>query len=130
MRENYGLTPFKIQTIKLERIFADKILAAEFYYDRELYFDAAKHVYDVSIMLDLPSIRALLEAACRDAGSVSDLGTKEFKDALESASNTMKTDITMYGPDGKVFDSTTPEIFDRQLLGCRVNQIAYHNITH
>ena len=61
MRENYGLMPFKIQTIKLERIFADKILAAEFYYDRELYFDVAKHVYDVSIMLDLPSIRALLE---------------------------------------------------------------------
>ena len=42
----------------------------------------------------------------------------------------MKTDITLYGTDGKVFDSTTPEIFDRQLLGCRVNQIAYHNITH
>lgn len=61
MRKNYGLMPFKIQTIKLERIFADKILAAEFYYDRELYFDVAKHVYDVSIMLDLPSIRALLE---------------------------------------------------------------------
>lgn len=43
MRENYGLMPFKIQTIKLERIFADKILAAEFYYGRELYFDVAKH---------------------------------------------------------------------------------------
>ena len=39
----------------------DKILAAEFYYDRKLYFDVAKHVYDVSIMLDLPSIQALLE---------------------------------------------------------------------
>ena len=61
MRKNYGLTPFRIQTIKLERIFADKILAAEFYYNRELYFDVAKHVYDVSIMLDLPSIQALLE---------------------------------------------------------------------
>lgn len=61
MRENYGLMHFKIQTIKLERIFADKILAAEFYYGRELYFDVAKHVYDVSIMLDLPSIQALLK---------------------------------------------------------------------
>ena len=60
MRETYGLKPFKIQTIKLERIFADKILAAEFYYERKLYFDVAKHVYDVSIMLDLPSIMALL----------------------------------------------------------------------
>ncbi len=60
MRESYGLEPFRIQTIKLERIFADKILAAEFYYERGLYFDVAKHVYDVSIMLDLPMIRSLL----------------------------------------------------------------------
>lgn len=61
MRENYGLMPFQIQTIKLERIFADKILAAEFYYDREKYFDVAKHVYDVSIMLDISSIKVLLD---------------------------------------------------------------------
>ena len=50
-----------LQTIKLERIFADKILAAEFYYDRKMYFDVAKHVYDVSIMMDLPEIQALMD---------------------------------------------------------------------
>ena len=61
MRDNYGIGPFPIQTIKLERIFADKILAAEFYYSRELYFDVAKHVYDVSVMLDLPLIQSLLD---------------------------------------------------------------------
>lgn len=59
-REIYGITPFRIQTITLERIFADKILAAEFYFERGLFFDVAKHVYDVSIMLDLPVIKALL----------------------------------------------------------------------
>ena len=76
------------------------------------------------------SIRALLESACRDAQSTDDLAAKDFKDALESASNTMKTDITLSAPDGKVFDSTTPEIFDRMILGSRVNQVAYHSITH
>ncbi|MBR0222642.1 MAG: hypothetical protein IJL93_00025 [Bacteroidales bacterium] len=76
------------------------------------------------------SIRAMLEDACRDAQGIEDLGTKEFEDALEATSNAMKADITLYGTDGKVFDSTMPEIFDRMLLGCRVNQVAFHNITH
>jgi len=60
LRDRYGLTPFDLLTIRLERIFADKILAAEFYYDREMYFDVAKHVYDVSIMIDLPEIQHLM----------------------------------------------------------------------
>ena len=63
LRNRYGLEPFMLQTIKLERIFADKILAAEFYYDRKMYFDVAKHVYDVSIMMDLPEIQALMDNA-------------------------------------------------------------------
>ena len=97
-----------------------------------VYFVYQRSDENLSAMMSdkVNSIRALLEDACRDARSAEDLSTKEFKDVLESTSNTMKTDITLYGTDGKVFDSTTPEIFDRQLLGCRVNQVAFHNITH
>ena len=60
LQDRYGLMPFDLLTIRLERIFADKILAAEFYYDREMYFDVAKHVYDVSIMIDLHVIQCLM----------------------------------------------------------------------
>ena len=60
LQDRYGLMPFDLLTIRLERIFADKILAAEFYYDREMYFDVAKHVYDVSIMIDLHEIQCLM----------------------------------------------------------------------
>ena len=97
-----------------------------------VYFVYERSAENLAAMMSdkVNSIRALVEGACRDAESLDDLSTKEFRDALESASNTMKTDITLYGTDGKVFDSTTPEIFDRQLLGCRVNQVAFHNITH
>ena len=52
--------PFPIKTIRLERIFADKIFAAEFYYEREMYFDVAKHIYDVGVMLDLQSIQDMI----------------------------------------------------------------------
>ena len=97
-----------------------------------VYFVYDRSAENLSAMMSdkVNSIQALLEASCRDAKSVDDLGSKEFKDAFESASNTLKSDITLYGTDGKVFDSTTPEIFDRLLLGCRVNQVAYHYITH
>ena len=61
LREQFGVMPFPIKTIRLERIFADKIFAAEFYYERGMYFDVAKHIYDVSVMLDLQPIQDMLE---------------------------------------------------------------------
>ena len=56
----YAVKPFAVETIKVERIFADKIFAAEFYYEREKYFDTAKHLYDVAVMMNLPNIHALI----------------------------------------------------------------------
>lgn len=61
LREQFEVMPFDIQTIKLERIFADKIFAAEFYYERKMYFDVAKHIYDVSVMLDMPQIQDMVK---------------------------------------------------------------------
>lgn len=58
----YEVKPFAIQTIKLERIFADKILAAEFYYQRRMLFDTAKHLYDLTTMMDQGRIQTLLSA--------------------------------------------------------------------
>lgn len=58
----YSVKPFPVQTIKLERIFADKILAAEFYYQRRMLFDTAKHLYDLAIMMEQERIRTLLSA--------------------------------------------------------------------
>ena len=60
LREQFGVMPFPIKTIRLERIFADKIFAAEFYYERAMYFDVAKHIYDVGVMLDLQPIQDML----------------------------------------------------------------------
>lgn len=56
----YGVDPFYIDTIKLERIFIDKIFAAEFYYSRKEYFDTAKHIYDMVVLLKNEKIRKML----------------------------------------------------------------------
>ena len=48
----YDVKPFNIGTIKLERIFVDKIFATQFYFEREMYFDVAKHTYDLTVLMD------------------------------------------------------------------------------
>ncbi|MBR1926866.1 MAG: cache domain-containing protein, partial [Bacteroidales bacterium] len=76
------------------------------------------------------SIQTLLEARCRFARDYTDLNTQEASAALEDVSNTMKCDITLYTTRGKEFKSTTPEVFDRMLLGTRMNQDAFENIIY
>ncbi len=61
LREQFEVAPILINTIRLERIFADKIFAAEFYYEREMYFDVSKHIYDIVVMMGLEQIERLLE---------------------------------------------------------------------
>ncbi len=92
LREQFEVMPFLINTIRLERIFADKIFAAEFYYERAMYFDVAKHIYDVGVMLDLHPIQNMIQdhgmflemlgykrtEETRRAGS--DLADKQFSD--------------------------------------------------
>ncbi len=56
----YQLGSFNINTISLERMFVDKMLAAEFYLERKLWFDVAKHLYDISFMYDFPEIQKIL----------------------------------------------------------------------
>ena len=61
LKEIYNISEFEIEIIKLERIFIDKIFAAEFYYEREMYEDVSKHLYDISIMIKNDDIKELLK---------------------------------------------------------------------
>lgn len=60
LKERYDICDFEIETIKLERIFVDKIFAAEFYYIRKKYKDVAKHLYDITVLLKTDAIKKLL----------------------------------------------------------------------
>ena len=44
----------------LHRIFIDKVFAAQFYYKREMYGDVAKHIYDLTVLLDNEQIQNFL----------------------------------------------------------------------
>lgn len=76
------------------------------------------------------TIQALTESRIRQAKSWQELMNQETSAALENIGNTTKSDITLYTPEGKVFHSTTPEIFEKQILGSRINEEAYKNIKY
>jgi predicted nucleotidyltransferase component of viral defense system len=56
----YGVSPFNIETMKIERIFADKVFAAEFYYQRHDLAQVAKHTYDLVVMMEQAKIKKMM----------------------------------------------------------------------
>lgn len=48
---NFKIGKFDIEIITLERIFIDKVFAAEYYFNRQVYQDFAKHIYDLTVLL-------------------------------------------------------------------------------
>lgn len=76
------------------------------------------------------TIQALMEESCRFAKEYHDLNSAEFTETMDRVANTTKSDITLYTSGGKVFKSTAPEIFDKMILGSRMDQEAYYNIKY
>lgn len=75
-------------------------------------------------------IQSIMDGYCKNMESSSELHSNRFGNALESISNDTKSDITVYSPSGKVIRSTTPEIFDRMVIGSRINEDAYYYIRY
>lgn len=61
----FNVAPFEIQTMTMERIFVDKLFAAEAYTrnaDKEhRAFEASKHIYDLSVILNEERMIALFQ---------------------------------------------------------------------
>ena len=76
------------------------------------------------------TIQALIGNRTRLTASWQELRGQEFSTALETIGNTTKSDITLYTPEGRVFLSTTPEVFEKMIIGSRIDQDAFHSIYH
>ena len=86
-----------------------------------------ENMYDL-MSSRITTIQALVERYARTADDWNALNTQEYTSILENISNTTKCDITLYTPGGKVFRSTTPEVFERMIMGSRMDESAYYNI--
>ena len=82
----YGVAPFFIQTITIERIFIDKLFAAEAYVRKSAEghraFEAAKHIYDLSVLAEHPQILRLYQDE-EQMRYLLDIRLREEKDRLD-----------------------------------------------
>lgn len=57
LAKEFDIAPFEIKVQKLERIFIDKLFAAELYFEKEMYMDLSKHLYDLTILFETKRIQ-------------------------------------------------------------------------
>ncbi|MBQ3766377.1 MAG: cache domain-containing protein [Bacteroidales bacterium] len=76
----------------------------------------------------ITALQSMLQGSLRGAVTGDDLRSQAAKAAVEDAGNDLKCDITLFTPDGRMVLSTTPEIYDRKVAGCRIAEDAYYSI--
>lgn len=86
----FDLAPATLPSLTLERIFVDKFFAAENYWLKggEYLFDAAKHIYDLCVLLDQPRIATFLKDADQ-LSSIAEYTRREECDRLGSSTADM-----------------------------------------
>lgn len=75
------------------------------------------------------TLQAMLQEQMRQV-EAAQVRSSAVLDAVENVGNNLRCDITLFEPDGKVALSTTPEVYDRMILGHRLDGDAYYNIVY
>lgn len=129
LAEQYDVKPFLINTIKLERIFVDKIFAAEFYFQRgnEKYFDVSKHLYDITVLMNHEKIQNMFsnnnvffemisykrtEEESRIGSNLSDMPFEDFSILYNVRENEKLKDVFNNMQDIYVFDDSDKLEYD------------------
>ena len=112
LRETYDVAPFPVMTITTERIFIDKLFAAEAYVRRsaesQRAFEAAKHIYDLAVMIRQPNIQKLLTDE-RQMKKLLDIRMEEEAGRLDGIPGVSPTKFTFF--DTAVSDTATRKAY-------------------
>ena len=76
------------------------------------------------------TLQAMLQERLRQVASPSDIGSPEALAAVEGVGNSLRCDITIFDTGGSEVMSTTPEVYDRMILGNRLEPSAYNHIIY
>ena len=95
-----------------------------------VYFVYRRNNADLqSIMTSrITTLQSMLQGGMRGDVTEEDLRSQAARELVENAGNDLKCDITLFTPDGRMVLSTTPEVYDRMVTGCRIAEEAYYNI--
>lgn len=83
-----------------------------------------------SMTTRINTLQTMLQNSFRMIPAPSDLLSQPARSAVESIGNDLKCDISLFSPQGLLLLSTTPEIYDRMIMGLRIDEEAFYNIVH
>ena len=76
------------------------------------------------------TLQAMLQERLRMVATPADIGTPQAVAAVEGVGNNLRCDITIFDTAGSEVMSTTPEVYDRMILGNRLEPSAYNHIIY
>jgi len=76
------------------------------------------------------TLQSMLQERLRLVEDENQLRTPETQAEMEGIGNNLKCDITLFSPNGLMAFSTTPEVYERMILGQRIDAQAYYNILY
>lgn len=95
----YEVSPFTVLTMTIERIFVDKLFAAEAYTRNgdkmSSAFDSAKHIYDLCVLKDMPQIQALAKSGA-ELGRLVRLRLREELNRLDGVPGVPTCELTFF----------------------------------
>ena len=75
-------------------------------------------------------LQSMLQETMRMVDKPAEASSPAVLHSVETVGNNLKCDITLFDVSGRVIMSTTPEVYDRMILGHRLNDAAYKHITY
>ncbi|MBO5595492.1 MAG: GHKL domain-containing protein [Bacteroidales bacterium] len=76
------------------------------------------------------SLQSMLQERLRQVEDPEEIRTTATLAAVEGVGNNLKCDISLFDLSGRVVMSTTPEVYDRMILGHRLDDAAYMQIMY
>ena len=98
------------------------IVSITFVYDRN-----EKNLFDM-MKSRVSTIQSMLESRVSRAKSWKELTNASFTSLLNNIGDNTKSDISLYTPEGKVFKSTSPEVFENRILSSRIKAEIFYDI--
>ena len=76
------------------------------------------------------TLQGMLQEHLRQVEGVEQLTTTQTLAAVEGVGNNLRCDISLFDVAGRLVMSTTPEVYDRMILGHRLDDEAFYNIIY
>ena len=76
------------------------------------------------------TLQGMLQEHLRSVENTQQLRSTQMLSAVEGVGNNLRCDISLFDVAGRVVMSTTPEVYDRMILGLRLDDEAFYNIRY